>query len=503
MEQPIYENIRFSANGGTFTDKLRLESKTDVSSDDVERILDVTAFVSLTEKEVINGKIKYGGNVIYQIFYQDKSGMLRKYECGNEYLGVIEDDKISDACSVAMTAKPEKVEADTSGLKVSVSATLAVSATLYACQNLSAISGGEGLVVNKKDFEIVKGYGLKSSAYPVEEEFVIDFPVKEVLTHSVKGVVTNVQCGVGCIIADGEVIVTALVLAENRDGEIIKQTKTLPFRMEIEYDEAMPAMRATARVSEKSFKSDISVDGETGKSTVNLFVTLLFEGEAFSDESVTLATDAFDLAENVEIIREDFCAVKPCEMRSYAKEISGRAQINELPVDATLMAVGGENAEIAKITKRETCVVVDGVLSAVGFFKDGENKSFSVKMEIPFTVELENFNCPDAEVDVVATVRGSGARIVSLTETELNGEIYFTVYPMEKHSIQYIKEIKPCGEKQKETSAISVYIPLEGEELWSLAKRLNVCPDELVATNKELQFPLTGKERIVIYRQMC
>ena len=76
------------------------------------------------------------------------------------------------------------------------------------------------------------------------------------------------------------------------------------------------------------------------------------------------------------------------------------------------------------------------------------------------------------------------------------------VYPMEKQQVKYLKEIKACGEKPCENCAISVYIPMAGEELWSLSKRLNVCPEELVATNKDLQFPLSGKERIVIYRQM-
>ena len=35
----------------------------------------------------------------------------------------------------------------------------------------------------------------------------------------------------------------------------------------------------------------------------------------------------------------------------------------------------------------------------------------------------------------------------------------------------------------------------------ALAKRLNVCPKSLVETNSDLQFPLTGKERIVVYRR--
>ena len=42
---------------------------------------------------------------------------------------------------------------------------------------------------------------------------------------------------------------------------------------------------------------------------------------------------------------------------------------------------------------------------------------------------------------------------------------------------------------------------LENEDLWGLAKRLGQYPEALLETNPDLQFPLTGKERIVVYRQ--
>ena len=61
--------------------------------------------------------------------------------------------------------------------------------------------------------------------------------------------------------------------------------------------------------------------------------------------------------------------------------------------------------------------------------------------------------------------------------------------------------METAGLKKVNDSAVSVYIPLDGEGLFALAKRLNVCPETLVATNPDLQFPLTGKERIVIFRQ--
>ncbi len=503
MKEPIFENIGFNLLGGSFNDKIKVDSKTDVPSDAISRILDVSAIAMLTEKEAQTGKIKYGGNVVFQVCYVDAEGAVKRLECGSEFLGVINDDKIKDACTVLASVKVDKADADLSGLKMSLSANVAVTAVAYDCAEVKAVSGGEGLILNKEEVSIVKSYGVKSGAYPIEEEFILDFPVKEVLTHTVKSVITNVQCGVGCIICDGEVVVSALIIGQENENQIIKEIRAIPFRMEIEYDEAMPAMRANARVREKSFKSDISVDGDTGKSQVNLTVTLLFDGEAFSDQTVTLATDAFDLKEDIELVSQSFTGIKPCELRSFTREVSGRSAVNELPTDASLMAICGEKAEIISVESKGEAVAVTGALSAVGFFKDGDGKSFSVRMETPFTVELDYSACEGAEIEILATVRNSGCKQISLTETELKAEIYFTVYPTEKQVINYVKEIKPLGEKSVENSAISVYIPFEGEELWSLAKRLNVCPEELAQTNKDLQFPLTGKERIVIYRQIC
>lgn len=51
-------------------------------------------------------------------------------------------------------------------------------------------------------------------------------------------------------------------------------------------------------------------------------------------------------------------------------------------------------------------------------------------------------------------------------------------------------------------SAISVYIPAEGEDLWTVSKKLNACPEAIMQYNPDLTFPLTGGERILIYRQI-
>ena len=107
----------------------------------------------------------------------------------------------------------------------------------------------------------------------------------------------------------------------------------------------------------------------------------------------------------------------------------------------------------------------------------------------------------NVETEIFSIVENASVQLATLTEAEIQADLIFTIYPKKRCNIEYIHGVESCGERVKSDSAISVFIPLEGEELWSLAKRLGVSPEGLMQTNSDLQFPLSGEERIVIYRQ--
>ena len=166
-----------------------------------------------------------------------------------------------------------------------------------------------------------------------------------------------------------------------------------------------------------------------------------------------------------------------------------------------MLAVGGERAEIIKKVCDGDLTLISGTLSAVAYVRDNEGKTFTVRLETPFDCALDCAYSCNVNLDIVVRAKNAKARLISLTEVELESDLMFTVYPEEVNDLKVIGEIKPLGEKAKSNVAISVYIPTVGEDMWSLAKRLNVCPETLAQTNSDLQFPLTGEERIVIYRQ--
>ena len=501
MQQPNYENISLSTTLQLFCEKVKVESKTEIPSGAVVRVLETNAFASVTESRAEEGSLYVGGKVIYQIFYQDDESVLRKYECGSEFSTTIKDDSILATDKSEITLSIDKTAIDLSGAKANVSAVLNVCTHLKRNVLLSVVGSGDGLVVNRTDKQLTKSLGICSSNYPIQEEFELSYPVKEMLTNTVSCVVTNAQCGVGCIIVDGELIFNGLVVKNDDDRTLVKENRIFPFRVEIEHGDAMPSLLAIAKGSVKTFKTDVSVDPDENKSVATLSVTSHFFGEVVATEQITYPTDSFSVSENLELGMENVSVCYPLELISHTTNLNGRATREEIAEETKIVGTGGEKIEITstKIDGDKLCI--EGVLSVNTYLLGDNQKKTSVLLETPFTTTIERFESSELTFEVVANVKSSNARRVSLTEWDIEGEVVFTIYPYKTDSIKYLKEVKGVGEKQIEDRAISVYIAIEGEELWDLSKRLNVCPNELVLTNKELQFPLSGKERIVIYRQ--
>lgn len=497
--EPIFETITANNRKTVLSDHVKVECKTEIPTETVRKILNISVFSALTNHDNQDGYINYAGKAVFYICYEDNDSNIRKCECGSEFKGTI-NAKDAEGCRVIVGVSTEKTEADVSGIRLLASAILCVKAEVRSCVDANALIGGENLICESQDVSIKKGFGLKEGVYPVEEEFEIGYPIEEVLFHRAEPIVTAVQCGVGCIIIDGEIRLSAILLQKNEKKDIIKENKNLPFRIEVEYEDAMPSLIATSKATLKSFKTDIAVDENNSKSTVTASVILAFASEAFSIETVNIAKDVFSLTDNTEIEKGELCFSDVCDLRTGSAKISSVYPLDETVGSATLKAVAGEKAEIISTSVSENRINVTGTLTTTAYFKSEEDRAFTRKIELPFEAECNCVASPGCQVEVVALADCVSYK-TGANGIELDTDLTFSVYPTETRTVNYVKGVKSTGNKQVNDCAISVYIPIEGENLWSLAKRLNVSPESLSATNPDLQFPLTGKERIVVYRQ--
>lgn len=498
--EPVFETINLTKRKENLTDQIKVECRTEISCESISKIINVSALANVLETESQSGSVKYGGKITFFICYEETDGELKKCECGAEFTGFITDSSITEVCKGLATAFCEKIEANLSGIKLSVTAFVKISASLSEYQKYTALSGGENIITDNQDFSYNRSFGTKKASYSIDEEFEVNYKVAEVLSQTTKSVVTSVQCGVGVIIVDGETYFTVIFLQNSEKRDIIRENKIIPFRMEIECEDAMPTFSATARVFDKSLKTEIAVDETNGVSVVSVSATLGFYGEAFSLESVNIARDAFSIEENLELSTDSIEYYKDAELISVSAKTNGKAPIDEITVGSYFCVAVGERAEVLSFEKTENGLNVVGTVTVNAIFCDGEGRFFSRRAETSFERSLDCVLPAISEASVSVVPKTANFKVVSLNEGEIECELAFTVYPREKTVINCIKEVVGVGEKSDTVGTVSVYIPMPNEELWSLSKRLNVCPSSLVATNRELQFPLTGKERIVVYR---
>ncbi len=496
--EPIFEKLNYSVKNQSLNAQTKSECRTEVVCEEVEEVLSVQAHSVIKSVNALDGRVEYSGKVTYYICYVDKEGNLKKAECGNEFSDVIKNSEIHGEVYAEAFVKTEKVFFDASGVKLTVGAYLGVRIEITRQMDFSALSGGENLIVNNETLPFFKSLGIKQAGYPIDEEFELDYPVEEVLSHRADAVITAVQCGVGVIIVDGEVVISAIMLQKNQKRDIIKESKTLPFKMEIECEEAMPNMQAVARVEERAQKMDVFVDEEKNKSVMSVSLDLKFKGEAFFNEEISVATDAYSTTEEIGLERQELPYLTRSELKCAYLDVNGKAVVEELPIGASLYAVCGEKVELVDKACLENGLKITGVIYAVGYFK-AEERFFTRKLELPFEKVLDLcFTC-EQDLEVVIKLQKIQGRIVTLNELEMDARLVFNVYPTERQKLMLIKGVIEKGERKKSDCALRVFIPTEGEELWHLAKRLGVCPQTLLETNKELCFPLSGKERIVIY----
>ena len=217
---------------------------------------------------------------------------------------------------------------------------------------------------------------------------------------------------------------------------------------------------------------------------------------AGGDEAAIFAGDLYSATAKLETERREISSSvffgQKCERYSLTEKSSG-----DLPEGGRLIAPLGEKILSYSVTEREGGLTVDGIVRADLLFRNGDNGITAVPSETPFSVEI---SCEGKArgvrvclVDFAPRVRPDGIG------TEFTIAVSFFDFGEKK--ISCIASVTETGERKRSDAAVSVFLPKAGDELWDVAKQLGEDGELIVKLNPGLSFPLTGKERILLYRR--
>lgn len=453
---------------------------------DMGEIVAVHPQVSLSSAEVSSGRINYGGRLICTVVYADGSNLCRVQK-GAEFSHHIDNDNLAPAqsCNCSLTCRHTRVKREGSFYIVSV----VVGADIFVTDSAerSYIQSLDGAIMRREEGKL-----FNAVAFSGESEIDDDFSLvaTDILVPSAQVAVLNCSVRSGLVEVSGEIYLSLLAV---REGSPVALDRVIPFKAELSCERAIVPSPAACRAEIKDMTVDCKVNEDRGKCDVTLTATLSFSGTFYEEEEVSYISDAFSMENELQLTFHEEENNVCTDVKVYSERVSGLcASKAKLDYTCAFLAAALPHADF-------TCMqnTVEGSVNATLFFEQG-GEVRSTEVNLPFSVKLTGLNA--AQGGVTVAVLGMSLRQRAEGECEGEAVLKIAIPDGERHTVRYLTGAEEGEKKVVNNSAISVYIPAAGDGLWETAKKLNCSTESIQKNNPELTFPLSGKERILIFR---
>ncbi|MDE7300623.1 MAG: DUF3794 domain-containing protein [Clostridia bacterium] len=459
---------------------------------DIQDIVAVYPQVSLISCEAGSGRVNYGGRLVLTIVYTDAENKLCRMQKGAEFSHYADDDNIatSNSCVCKLTCEKSTVKREGSSFVITniISANIGV----YARAERNYVYGAEGAFVRTKTLSLPSTVCFSGES-EVEDDFEAD-SVVDVLIPSAKAVVLSANCGTGEIEISGEIYLSLFAMRQQSPTCL---ERTIEFKCTIPCDDSYAGNKACVNAEISDLNVTASVNEERGRCDINFVCNLSFNGWFLSEHTEDVAADAFSETNEVTFCKTQEKYLRCADVRVYSERVSGLAATrSKLGYDCKFLAAALPKAECAY---SEQSGALEGAVSTVLIYEqNGEIKSTEVNM--PFSVPLIGVAGEEQKVIEDVAVCGVSVRLKAEGEAEAEATLKISATVLDECEAEYITCIDEGEEIEINDCAVSVFLPTAGDGLWDISKKLRQSPSDVSACNPELKFPLSGKERIIVYR---
>lgn len=465
-----------------------------MAAQEIQKVIDVEARAVLLQATCENGEIKYGGKLYLTVLYVDQEGKLSRAERGAEFFHKAENGGITPACSAVGRLDVENTSVRRDGASVVIACVVGGRFAVFGERVADYLSGGEGLIVKKKNAVLCKAY-TATAAFEETDEFETDY-AQDILLHGESAIVTDVRTDVGLVEVTGEIALHFCAL--RRDGSLCTYERIAPFKAQVLCDSALPSLTATAKVYVQSAYMTADTDEEKGRSKIAVDFALSAVVTVYEKDELSVVDDAFSTEVFTTLQRANESTRYALNGEMITERIHGTPVIDggvELE-GKTPCAVVFPSATVSLIEHLGE-VTAEGVIEGKVLYVGEQGEYALARLSLPFAMPI----AVGADSEVDCCVCGLSVRVRAGGETEAEATLKLRITPFEQAAFDCVNEVVEGEARMQPSAGISVYVTQRGDGLWETAKRLCVPPEQIESENPELNFPLQGEERLVIYRQ--
>ncbi len=465
-----------------------------IDVDNILKVLSLAVDARCVSVDAMDGFAQVSGRTNFRLTYLDKEGVARGVDYNADFSIKAEGD-FSAADSVSATIKVVETDVEVAGA-LKLSAVLEVEACAVRREEFEALVRADDCYKTEKEMYIPSFIAAKTTSAPFEEEQEVGGEVSSVLGLNTVCVVKKAVATDGGVNASIGVFATVTYV---EGGEIKQRDFAVELEEELNVDGAEASDTVDIQASVKNAK--IVLQGVTDDNVIKIEGEVALKVQVFRCAKVGVIEDLFTLRNEVEITRATAPYVCFDGCGYFSKRIEGVAMLG----DNRAAALDINALPYARCYTSKAYVddggklVVEGVVNTDIIYSD-ENGYNSVRTEIPFSLEKESEKPFSQIVKVKCGVEKISASVKRERELELDIRLGIEACGFSPVTLSYISAVEVGEEKPQNTSGVSLYIAKGEDTLLDLCKALTAMPEDILAQNPALTFPLEAGVRVVYFR---
>ena len=464
----------------------------------IARVLSITADSVISASEVFTGEARYNGRVNFKVLFVDVDGRNHSMDYNADFSDKIEDGAITSEISPYISAAVLDTDiVYVSAGEIKLASVVEIRLDADVSEELKYLSsGGEGLYTHDDRVEY-SHLTARGSGVSTMNASLNDVKIVSILLAEHKAVVTSRSAGVDIVRVEGNII--SDVCGETEDGLLASYRVETPFSEEFGAGDARPSDLVIACAS-VSGSAKLESDGET--SAVSLEYSLKVDYSVYSDAGVDVIVDAFSVSNELLSTSESVNICKNKLNVTVTDRVEGNVTL-EVNVD-NILAATALRLSVTNIVAGDGEALIEGIVSGnIIYYSAEANSKNSVAVELPFSLKLPVEGLSEGD-DVTGRgeVTAVTLKIRRGNEIDIRADIAAELEASGISTKCVITELNEGEARELPSSAISIHIAKTGETLWDVAKALGSTPELVMLQNPDLNLPLSGGERIMVYRHL-
>ena len=456
--------------------------------DGVMRVLSLSVDGKALSHAVNDGFVDVNGRAEFKLIYLDLDGTVCSASYYADFSVRLDGDVTrEDKVNVCLKAVEWSVSSSDT---LTLSAVVKVDGNVTKTTSLNILTSAEDSFVTTEILTIPTHVATTSYSFPVDEETTVH-EVQKVLSLDTKCSLTSAK--VTDKVLDLSVDTVAIVTYVE-DGIIRTATFNVASTESVSIEDLCEGDIVKVTPYVKSGR--IVLHGVTGENI------LRFEGEIGVNVDVTrleeieAVKDLFSLTHHTTTTTESNDLTYFVGSGYYTEKIQGETTLPRSE-DTALVGVPANTVFIAK-TLCDDGLTVEGVATTEIIYSSGEDL-YSARAEIPYSVHLDG-DFSDT-VKARATVIDSSVKIKG-DKAEITLTIAFNTKCYASSQINYISAVELGEERAVNRSGLSIYVANEGDTPWDVCKALTATPEQVLAQNPNITYPLKHGDKIIYFRRI-